>query len=691
MDKYLLLDIDRARISSEALSGLPEALLVASNVGASHVLQLDELLLSCDHLVKQLHSCESRDELWELLSTTLHGQVEAHVVNGYVEAAAVRPSRGVYPRNISARARAVWDEIVASKRYKQAILGKTGVAAFAIAVKWLNEACRRRAITPFIDGDAGGRPDPDLRARMLREMGICKSYVEQVFRNLSSLNAVTRQLNWSNTTIAVRGNLYQLTSTKRIKVRAAAITRIKAVLHKYEGLNGEDLITQPTPNGHVLFDVIPAQQELRVSLTLQYTRAQLVAALGLDPRSTGAALLEAARQQLGQTLLASMRSVVAGVEVDADLESDHAQRQKAAAIASLILNGIATNKVKLRKNQAGEYVTTVTHAKLLGPKALFLVFEDSEPGVVRGAFIRNSRTAIPKIRIKCSFKEYCLPTLLERCHNTELQATLEHECLHLLDARRTRGRDLEAYETARKSGDKAYFNTPAELNAYTQAMINEFSRSVDAVDFALPFDQFYRKFKAAFKPGSRNADFLANIEPHHERRLISRLHAWWYANRPVTAAVKQLRALEDFEAESIDGSSTVKIPSGAVLLPANDEDTVNCFQIAHPPECFGKRVRFGPEQHQKCAHIDNDIETFDGSMDAAFELLVEEFSNLPTVRQGIKKIIKVLGPITTWKYADNRSWLHNLNMKVTHPSLSFEIIEYQGVKSLAAIYIGDWA
>jgi hypothetical protein len=690
MDKYLLLDIDRARISAEALSGLPEALLVASNVGATHVLQVDELLLTADHFVNKLHDCASKSEVWELLSTTLHGQVTAHTVGGHVEAA-IRPTRGVYPKNITARARPVWDEIVASQRYKQAIMGKDGVAAFAVAVKWLNEACRRRAITPFNDGDAGGKPDPDLRARMLREMRVCKSYVEQVFRNLSSLNMVTRQLNWSNTAIALRGNLYELKSTKRIRVKAASLTRIKSILKKYEGFNGEDLLARPTPNGFVLFGVVPEQSELRVSLSLQYTRAQLVASLGLDPRSTGAELLEAARKQLGQSLLESMRSVVAGVEVDADIESDSAQREKAAQIADLILDGIATKKVKLRANAVGELVSSVTHTRLLGSKAVFLVFENADPGTVAGGFIRSSRTSIPKIRIRCSFQEYGLPDSLNRWRSTDLQSTLEHECIHLLDFRRTNGRDLPGYERALNGGDAKYFNTPAELNAYAQAMINEFARVASADDFVLPFDKFYARFKSSFKAGTRNADFLANIEAHHERRFINRVYAWWQANQPITAAVKQLRALEDFDAESIDGADTVKIPAGAVLLPANDEDTVNCFQIAHPPECFGKRVRFGPEQHQKCAHIDNDIETFDGSMDAAFELLVEEFSNLPTVRQGINRIIKVLGPVTTWKYAGNRSWLHNMNMKVTHPSLSFEIIEYQGVKSLAAIYIGDWS
>jgi hypothetical protein len=690
MDKYILLDIEHAKISAEAQSGLPEALFVASNVGATHVLQVDELLLFKDHLLNKLHGCVTRDEIWEQLSTIFHGQVQVHPVNGYVEAAVVRPGRGRYPKNISAKARAVWDEIMESQRFKQAIVGRDAVATFAIAVKWLNEVCRRRNITAFNDGDAGGKPDANLKSRMMRELGICKSYVEQIFRNMASLNVVTRQFNWSNTTIAVHGNLYELKSTKRIVVRAASVTRIKSLLKRYEGFNGEDLLARPTPNGFVVFDVVPEQHELHVSLSLRYTRAQLVAALGLEANTTGAELLLNARRQLGQTLLESMRSVVAS-EVTANAESDEKQRDQANKLANLILNGIETRKVKLRQNDAGELVGSVTHSKLLGSKAVFLTLSNSSTNVTSGGFIRNSRTAIPKIKLSCSFEHYGLPTKLKNWHGSDLLETLEHECIHLLSFKRNNGRDLDSYQAALERGDEAYFNTPAELNAYLQSMINAFSRSLNATDFAMPFNEFYAKFKAFFIPGTRNADFIANLRLDNERRVIKRIYGWWNANKPVTAAVRQLRALEDFEAESIDGTDQIKVPKGAVLLPANDEDTVNCFQIAHPPSSFGKRLRFGPEQHQKCAHIDSDIETFDGSMEAAFELLVEEFNNLPTARQGISKIIKFLGPVTTWQYSSNRSWLHNLNMKVTHPSLTFEIVEYNGEKNLAAVYGGDWA
>ena len=698
--KHLVLDIEQAKIAVEAHSALSDALLAASNTSATHVVSMDDLLL--DHFIAKAHTAETREDLWEIINTDLYGQVDVAEVNATVMAAIAKPTVGRYPKNIAAKAKPVWDVLVTSDRFKKAIVGRNDLASYAVAVKWLNEACRRKGMHAFNDGDAGGKPDADLRSRMLRELSICKTYVEQVFRNMHMIEVVSRQNNWANTTIGVRGNLYRLASTKRIFVKTNALPRVKALLQRYEGFNGEDLIASPVPNGRVIFDVDPAHSELKVTLELQYTKAQLVKALNLDQSASGMVLLNAARDRLGRELVDSMRSVVASTEVEADAKSDNDQRLKAETIADLIIKNLAAGKLVLRKSSQNNSWMCMLRHKLMGSKPLMLTFKDNPDfdEHCQGTFIRMSRTALPKIEVTCNFEIYGLPRnkaklgLLDAL-KSDLHTTLVHELIHLLDFKRTNGRDHKHFEKmsypdgSDTIDNDGYFNNATEFNAYLQSMISKFSKAIQPQDFLVSFPKFYDLFKLYFKDGS-SKHFLDYMNADTERRVVKRVYGWWKSNQAVTAAVKQLRALESFEAEALDGESKVKIPEGAVLLPARDEDTVNCFQIAHPPECFGKRVRFGPEEHQKCAHIDSDFETFDGSMEAAFELLVEEFNNLPTIRPSADKIIKVLGPVSTWHFAMNRSWMHNLNMKCTHPSLTFELMKIKEEVNLCAVYGGEW-
>ena len=74
---------------------------------------------------------------------------------------------------------------------------------------------------------------------------------------------------------------------------------------------------------------------------------------------------------------------------------------------------------------------------------------------------------------------------------------------------------------------------------------------------------------------------------------------------------------------------------------------------------------------------------------AAYELLTEEFEKLSTVYLEHGKIAKLLGPLSTWQFAENRAWLHHLNLKSNHVALTFEVIQQGGEPMLAAVYSGN--
>jgi hypothetical protein len=77
-------------------------------------------------------------------------------------------------------------------------------------------------------------------------------------------------------------------------------------------------------------------------------------------------------------------------------------------------------------------------------------------------------------------------------------------------------------------------------------------------------------------------------------------------------------------------------------------------------------------------------------MDAAYEMVVENHSDLPTFTTENGSVGKLLGPSETWKFIDSHAWLHHLNMKVNHKSLTFEKVIKDGIEYLAVILNGDW-
>jgi hypothetical protein len=680
---HLILDDRTAAISAVAIPDFSQALARAEFVNAPWIVTSDDLLMPS--LVSRLHACASREELWDVLTAERFGLVDVVPVRQEVVAA---PKRNMYPTNIRASARPVWDEIVKSERFLKATTGRPEPVKYAIAVKWLHDACRRRGFSAFIDDTQPKSP----REQVLRDLRICKSYVEQVFRNMQSLRLALRQTNWTEPKLVLHGNLYRVESAKRVTLRVGASERTPLLLKRYEGFNGEDLKASPTPNSKVLFDVRPAVNDMVVTFALEYTKAQLVVMTGLDAKQAGANFSTAAQTWLRQTLREQLREVVASDSnaVLADVQTDAKQRERVRHLAQKIVRLVNAGKLK----GDGEIEQLTLLDSTLGSRPMRVQFEDFGRGEeAHGETNQLGKFSPTTFKIKCDFNHYGLPTSLRAdVEDTDLFTMLEHELEHVLDFKCTLGRDSSTYDSRIGRHDhvdeRKYYNTPEEFNAYLQSMISEWSRRNEQTYPSFP--EFYAAFKSYWKPGRQERQFLEALDPARERRAINRLYSYWTANR-VSATVNELRVMDEFEIEPLDRpDQKTKLPVGAVLRPVkhgNDDEPV--YQVAHPHAVLGLRLTLSPEQHTRCAHIDNEIDTFDGSILAAYELLTEEFEKLSTVYLAGGKIAKLLGPLSTWQFAENRAWLHHLNLKSNHVALTFEVIQQGEEPMLAAVYSGS--
>ena len=224
-----------------------------------------------------------------------------------------------------------------------------------------------------------------------------------------------------------------------------------------------------------------------------------------------------------------------------------------------------------------------------------------------------------------------------------------------------------------------------EFHAEVQASATKYlTRPTTPDEMRLPFTGFQTAFAAA-----------TGI---HDIRAA---HDFWHANkaRVVTAATKQLRALaeihaKDFDDREDDDAKPVAFPEHTVMVPRvlrdEGEDPVHYFVVLHPDEHHGRRIVLDENNRNQCAEIEANHETFDGGIEAAFELLVDEFQNLRTLKYENGTCVKSLGPTSTWPFSGSRIWMHNLNLKSTHPGLTFDTYRTPEGPHLAAIYTGVW-
>lgn len=109
-----------------------------------------------------------------------------------------------------------------------------------------------------------------------------------------------------------------------------------------------------------------------------------------------------------------------------------------------------------------------------------------------------------------------------------------HEFIHYLDQHRYKGKVPESGAMLRKKAFGAYYNSPAEFNAYYQEGANEVLGTVRSIQqYAEPvkpgtlasFIGDYKTFEKRFlKPPYFNEDFLASLNQQYKKKFMQRFY-----------------------------------------------------------------------------------------------------------------------------------------------------------------------
>jgi len=110
-----------------------------------------------------------------------------------------------------------------------------------------------------------------------------------------------------------------------------------------------------------------------------------------------------------------------------------------------------------------------------------------------------------------------------------------HEFIHYLDSQRYKDKGQGSAVALREQGFDAYYNTPAEFNAYYQEGVNEILGTLEIIrdhaeakkpgtlaEFLKSFSVFEKKFLSYF-----SEDFIKALNPTYQRKFIQRFYGFY--------------------------------------------------------------------------------------------------------------------------------------------------------------------
>lgn len=158
---------------------LQECVLVTGS--QEHVLvfikHTEELLSKCTSSQQEIDAFQSVLGMYEPLLRSVTLQNKALSASG--------PVAGKYPSNISTEARAIWDKVISSTAYLEAVRGVATLTKWHIASKMFLNKCHRLNITPFHSEDSRKALD-ELTAKYARPRNLTSLLERQIFSNMNA-------------------------------------------------------------------------------------------------------------------------------------------------------------------------------------------------------------------------------------------------------------------------------------------------------------------------------------------------------------------------------------------------------------------------------------------------------------------------------------------------------------------------
>ena len=100
------------------------------------------------------------------------------------------PSANQHPANISDAGSLIWNRLLTSSKYLEAVHGKTSLQAWAICTKMFLDMCHRKGVTPFRSKTKKAITLQALTTEYARYRSLCSSLEQQVCKTLGFDNLV---------------------------------------------------------------------------------------------------------------------------------------------------------------------------------------------------------------------------------------------------------------------------------------------------------------------------------------------------------------------------------------------------------------------------------------------------------------------------------------------------------------------
>jgi hypothetical protein len=434
-----------------------------------------------------------------------------------------------------------------------------------------------------------------------------------------------------------------------------------------------------SPSAKVVMSVSNTDQLITV-LGIAMSKAQLSQALEID--STPGSLVNEANRRIRSILQEDLRSVVASAPSQDDIVG-------ADEVVRALFRGITSKRIKMNKQRDGSYISMLTQ-RPTGHRPVYFRFVNVSTGTDEAIAThdRRSKYSQNELQISCDFSRYGLPNdLVPDLEKSQLFSAIKSAVADSIKVQQSYKR--KANEDERPASSVSNEDAKSKF----KLLVHEWTRHGNLDDLTLPFGQFCTNFVMFFKT-RQESKFLETATSSQKKILADILKKEWLKHQPLTAGstAKELRVLRTSKFTELNSEDKIQLPSETVLRPVkqNEDDEADIWQVVYPPSVFGKRIEMSQDDYMNCANIDNPVDSFSGSMDAAYEMVVENHSDLPTFTMENGSVGKLLGPSETWKFIDSHAWLHHLNMKVNHKSLTFEKVIKDGIEYLAVILNGDW-
>lgn len=145
--------------------------------------------------------------------------------------------------------------------------------------------------------------------------------------------------------------------------------------------------------------------------------------------------------------------------------------------------------------------------------------------------------------------------------------------------------------------------------------------------------------------------------------------------------MRRFRLEADVSAWIVNSNKKINLPKSTLIAIDSDFDNQAIGVLVGLSEYAGSCIKITPEIKQALADVDAESRKakYKESLDRCLALIVDGFDTLPVIDTGTPThIMRDLGLASEWlgDMVENkkivRSWLHHMNMKIPHPSLSVE-------------------